>query len=133
MFHVYVLLTNGKKLFKKKSIIKIPPPPEFSIGADSLLRNLDDASQRSINGARVAEKLLHCVPSVDNFRLALRGIKLWAKSMFIQSFFCLHATGYKILIKETSYSSSAAYNSLSGFVWEQKKQKKKKIRSWSIR
>eukprot|EP01063_Lacrimia_lanifica_P000009 TRINITY_DN10004_c0_g1_i1.p1 TRINITY_DN10004_c0_g1~~TRINITY_DN10004_c0_g1_i1.p1 ORF type:complete len:655 (+),score=240.98 TRINITY_DN10004_c0_g1_i1:124-2088(+) len=59
---------------------RIPPSPPFNIGADSLLRNLDDPSQRSINGSRVAEKLLRCVPNVDTFRWALRGIKLWAKN-----------------------------------------------------
>eukprot|EP01064_Diplonema_japonicum_P003763 TRINITY_DN12450_c5_g1_i1.p1 TRINITY_DN12450_c5_g1~~TRINITY_DN12450_c5_g1_i1.p1 ORF type:complete len:691 (+),score=134.72 TRINITY_DN12450_c5_g1_i1:192-2075(+) len=67
-------------VFSALDLDKIPPSPPFNIGDDSSLRNLDDPSQRSINGTRVAEKLLRCVPSVDTFRLALRGVKLWAKN-----------------------------------------------------
>lgn len=40
---------------------------------------MDDAGQRSLNGSRVTDNILHLVPNVDVFRDALRAIKLWAK------------------------------------------------------
>eukprot|EP01059_Diplonema_ambulator_P034243 TRINITY_DN7588_c0_g1_i1.p1 TRINITY_DN7588_c0_g1~~TRINITY_DN7588_c0_g1_i1.p1 ORF type:complete len:643 (+),score=106.40 TRINITY_DN7588_c0_g1_i1:200-1930(+) len=83
--HVPVIKMNFYEIqidlvFSALDLDKIPPSPPFNIGADSLLRNLDDPSQRSINGTRVAEKLLRCVPNIDTFRGALRGIKLWARN-----------------------------------------------------
>jgi poly(A) polymerase Pap1 len=48
---------------------------------DMLLKNLDPKCVRSLNGCRVTDEILRLVPNIDNFRLALRAIKLWAKSM----------------------------------------------------
>ena len=45
-----------------------------------LLKNLDPKCVRSLNGCRVTDEILRLVPNIDNFRLALRAIKLWAKS-----------------------------------------------------
>eukprot|EP00756_Hemistasia_phaeocysticola_P018130 Hpha_TRINITY_DN15575_c1_g1::TRINITY_DN15575_c1_g1_i1::g.105631::m.105631/K14376/PAP; poly(A) polymerase len=59
---------------------RLPPPAQFDLLADSLLRGLDDPSQRSLNGSRVAEKLLECVPHPETFRWVLRGVKLWARN-----------------------------------------------------
>ena len=48
-----------------------------------LLKNLDEKCVRSLNGCRVTDEILRLVPNTDNFRLALRAIKLWAKSMAV--------------------------------------------------
>lgn len=49
---------------------------------DLLLKNLDQKCVRSLNGCRVTDEILRLVPNIENFRLALRTIKLWAKSEF---------------------------------------------------
>jgi poly(A) polymerase len=46
---------------------------------NALLRGLDDADLRSINGTRVTDEILSLVPQVKPFRHALRAIKLWAR------------------------------------------------------
>lgn len=46
---------------------------------DELLRGLDDTDLRCVNGTRVSDDLLDLVPEHATFRVALRGIKLWAK------------------------------------------------------
>lgn len=48
-----------------------------------LLKNLDPKCVRSLNGCRVTDEILRLVPNIENFRLALRAIKLWAKSKYI--------------------------------------------------
>jgi poly(A) polymerase len=45
----------------------------------SLIRGLDEAQIRSINGTRTVQELLDSVPQPKPFRLALRAVKLWAK------------------------------------------------------
>lgn len=57
---------------------------EYSID-DSDLVGLDEAGVRSVNGARVSQRMLELVPNVDNFRLALRAIKAWADVHGVQS------------------------------------------------
>lgn len=65
-------------LFARLALKEIPD--NFDLRDDKLLKNLDPKSVRSLNGCRVTDEILRLVPDIDNFRLALRAIKLWAKS-----------------------------------------------------
>mmetsp|Transcript_2182 Transcript_2182/g.4824 ORF Transcript_2182/g.4824 Transcript_2182/m.4824 type:complete len:367 (-) Transcript_2182:32-1132(-) len=49
------------------------------------LQGLDDASVRSLNGARVAEWICRLVPNLRNFCAALRVIKHWARQRGLYS------------------------------------------------
>ncbi|CAJ0933386.1 unnamed protein product [Ranitomeya imitator] len=55
-------------------------PDNLDLRDDSWLRSLDIRCIRSLNGCRVTDEILHLVPNIENFRLTLRAIKLWAKS-----------------------------------------------------
>lgn len=48
-------------------------------------------------GCRVTDEILHLVPNIDNFRLTLRAIKLWAKRKQFYSKIC------EIFINSYSY------------------------------
>ncbi|KJE96788.1 poly(A) polymerase [Capsaspora owczarzaki ATCC 30864] len=52
---------------------------------NAILRNCDMATVRSVNGSRVANYILQLVPDRDNFRMALRAIKLWANNRGVYS------------------------------------------------
>ncbi|KAJ1919599.1 polynucleotide adenylyltransferase [Mycoemilia scoparia] len=60
-------------------------PQDLELLDTNLLRNLDEAAIRSVNGSRVTDEVLRLVPDVKNFRLALRCIKQWAKKRAIYS------------------------------------------------
>ncbi|KAG5978904.1 hypothetical protein E4U55_005781 [Claviceps digitariae] len=61
-------------------IIQKQLAPEFQDLKDSgLLRGLDEAELRSLNGTRVTDEILTLVPEQSTFKLALRAIKLWAQ------------------------------------------------------
>ncbi|CAH1993953.1 unnamed protein product [Acanthoscelides obtectus] len=60
-------------------------PDSMDLQDDLLLKNLDQKCVRSLNGCRVTDEILRLVPNIDNFRLALRTIKLWAKRHGIYS------------------------------------------------
>lgn len=60
-------------------------PDNFDIHDDRILRNVDDPTQRSVNGVRVTDAILNLVPSIDNFRTVLRAIKYWAKRRQVYS------------------------------------------------
>ncbi|KAM9562188.1 poly(A) polymerase gamma isoform 2-T3 [Guaruba guarouba] len=57
----------------------------LDLGDDSRLKSLDIRCIRSLNGCRVTDQILRLVPNLENFRLALRAIKLWAKRRGIYS------------------------------------------------
>lgn len=65
-------------LFARLALKEIPD--NFDLSDDLLLKNLDPRCVRSLNGCRVTDEILRLVPDIENFRLALRTIKLWAKS-----------------------------------------------------
>lgn len=60
-------------------------PDSMDLRDDNLLKNLDQKCVRSLNGCRVTDEILRLVPNIDNFRLTLRAIKLWAKKHGIYS------------------------------------------------
>ncbi|KOS19254.1 Poly(A) polymerase pla1 [Escovopsis weberi] len=61
-------------------IIQKQIDPDFDNLRDSgLLRGLDEAELRSLNGTRVTDEILALVPEKSTFKLALRAIKLWAQ------------------------------------------------------
>lgn len=55
-------------------------PDSMDLRDDMLLKQLQPKCVRSLNGCRVTDEILRLVPNIENFRLALRAIKLWAKS-----------------------------------------------------
>lgn len=57
-------------------------PEDLDILNEDNLRGVDGETQRSLNGPRVAAEILSLVPNVENFRLALRAVKYWAKRTF---------------------------------------------------
>lgn len=65
-------------LFAHLSLKEIPD--DLDLRDNNLLKYLDPRSVRSLNGCRVTDEILSLVPNIENFRLALRSIKLWAKS-----------------------------------------------------
>ncbi|CAL8104748.1 unnamed protein product [Orchesella dallaii] len=60
-------------------------PDDLELKDDNILRNLERKCVYSLNGCRVTELILSLVPNSQSFRLALRAIKLWAKSKGIYS------------------------------------------------
>lgn len=75
-------------LFARLTLKEIPD--SFDLRDDTLLKNMEQKCVRSLNGCRVTDEILRLVPNIDNFRLALRAIKLWAKRHGIYS----NALGY---------------------------------------
>lgn len=61
-------------------------PDELDVTDNNVLRLIDPKSLLSLNGVRVVHEVLSLVPNVDNFRTALRCMKLWAKRMLFVSF-----------------------------------------------
>ena len=57
-------------------------PEDLDLTDDSLLKNLNVRCIISLNGCRVSNEILYLVPNIDNFRLTLKSIKLWAKREF---------------------------------------------------
>jgi poly(A) polymerase len=56
-----------------------------TLNDDNLLVNLDPEMIRSLNGCRVADKLLELIENKDSFRGTLKLVKLWARNKGIYS------------------------------------------------
>jgi poly(A) polymerase len=54
-------------------------PEDLDLRNDAILQNLDERCVRSLGGSRVTDEILRLVPNVEEFRTALRAIKLWAR------------------------------------------------------
>eukprot|EP01041_Mallomonas_annulata_P003025 gene3025-5929_t len=54
-------------------------PQNIDIFDDKILRNLDTASEKSLNGPRVTYMISRLVPNFENFLIVLRCIRKWAK------------------------------------------------------
>lgn len=53
-------------------------PKDMALSDKELLRGCDEVNLRCLNGTRVTDEILTLVPKPGVFRMALRGIKLWA-------------------------------------------------------
>jgi poly(A) polymerase len=60
-------------------IIQKQLDPNLNLRDNGLLRGLDEAELRSLNGTRVTNEILNLVPEKSTFRMALRAVKLWAQ------------------------------------------------------
>jgi len=60
-------------------------PEDLDLLDENLLKNLDARCVRSLNGCRVTDEILRLVPDINNFRMTLRAIKVWAKNHMIYS------------------------------------------------
>ncbi|CAM1502807.1 Fc.00g075830.m01.CDS01 [Cosmosporella sp. VM-42] len=60
-------------------IIQKQLSPDQELKDSNLLRGLDEAELRSLNGTRVTDEILALVPELGTFKIALRAIKLWAQ------------------------------------------------------
>lgn len=56
-------------------------PEQMDVTDDAILTGMDEKSILSLNGARVADKMLKLVPNTETFKTMLRAIKLWANRM----------------------------------------------------
>ena len=62
-------------------------PNDMKISDNSILRNLDEKCVKSVNGCRVTDMILTLIPpgQIQNFRSALRFLKIWAKRRGVYS------------------------------------------------
>jgi poly(A) polymerase len=57
-------------------------PADLTLNDNNLLRGVEEKCLRCLNGTRVTDQILQLVPEQKVFRLALRGVKLWAQSVY---------------------------------------------------
>ncbi|KAJ9445500.1 Nuclear poly(A) polymerase 1 [Diplonema papillatum] len=75
------MVVSGLSLDLLIACLDVPSiPNNLEITEDEVLKGVDDQTQRSLNGTRVATTMLQCVPNVHTFRSVLRGVKKWANA-----------------------------------------------------
>lgn len=62
----------------------------LNLQENNILKNCDKESILSLNGSRVTDSILNLVPNIENFKITLKAIKLWADSRGLYS----NAFGY---------------------------------------
>ena len=88
-------------LFARLALKEVPE--DVDLRDDQILKNLDEKCVRSLNGCRVTDEILRQVPNRESFRLALRAIKLWAKSMITFEHYCfIMLTGILLFLRTWS-------------------------------
>ncbi|KAF5181022.1 Poly(A) polymerase [Thalictrum thalictroides] len=60
-------------------------PEDLDISQDSVLQGADERTVLSLNGCRSTYQILSLVPNIQNFRTALKCIKLWARRRGVYS------------------------------------------------
>jgi poly(A) polymerase len=99
-------------------------PDDLELSNEDLLRDLDDTDRRSVNGNRVASRILQLVPEAKTFRLTLRAVKLWASRRAIYGNVYGYPGGvaYAILVARICqlYPMAAAPVLLQKFFWVMK-------------
>lgn len=94
-------------------------PPDLNILDESNLKDVDDETQRSLNGPRVADEILNLVPNKESFITTLRCIKLWAsrRAVYGNIVGYLGGVAYAILVAKICqmYPNAAPSTLLSKF------------------
>jgi len=60
-------------------------PEDLDISNDEILRNVDEGSQRALNGARDTHLIMELVPNHETFLTVLRCVRAWAKQRGLYS------------------------------------------------
>ncbi|KAI9863370.1 MAG: polynucleotide adenylyltransferase [Trichoglossum hirsutum] len=64
-------------IFARLAVSQVPA--DLILNDNNLLRGVEEKCLRCLNGTRVTDEILQLVPEQKVFRLALRGVKLWAQ------------------------------------------------------
>lgn len=74
--------------------------PDLDILDDRILRNLDSATEKSLNGPRVTDMISKLVPNYDTFLIVLRCARKWAKArgLYGNKFGYLGGVNFNILV-----------------------------------
>ena len=99
--------------------------PELNIFDDSILHNLDPASEKALNGPRVTDMISQLVPNYDTFLIVLRCVRKWAKArgLYGNKLSYLGGVNFNILVAFIThlYPRGTPSFTLEKFFWVYKK------------